>query len=146
MEEIDETQRANEIPYLRISPQNTGVQNRQNFNLEKKESLNPNNFLLHLRLLLRKNFLVQKRSLKSLLIQLLSPIVICIIVYILQVSANSVVGQAVEEPPIHSIGKIPQCYFSEENPSNCSSITYAIVVSFFTLIYYEFDCLRTENV
>jgi len=95
----------------------------------KKKITGTNSFLLHLGLLLRKNYLVQKRSLKSLIIQLLAPIFICLIVYILQLSANSVVGQAIEEPPINPIGKIPQCFLNEENPTNCSTITYGIVVS-----------------
>ncbi len=100
---------------------------------EKKKVHKSQKFLLNLQLLLRKNFLVQKRSVKSLSIQLFSPIVICILLYILQLSANSVVGQAVEEPPIVSLEPIPQCYFNYFDPQNCSTITYGVIVILFFL-------------
>ena len=87
-------------------------------------------FTFQLNLLLTKNLLVQKRSLKSLFMQLFAPIMICLLVYLLQTSANSVVGQSVKEPPIIAIDKVPQC-IGGGTPTNCSSITYAVVVILF---------------
>lgn len=104
------------------------VDNQNQLNLNTRETKKKHGFFMHLRLLLRKNYFVQKRSLKSLLIQLFMPIAICGIIYLLQLSANSVVGKAVTDPDISAIGKIPQCFFNPENPNNCSTITYGIVV------------------
>ncbi len=98
------------------------------------------NFMFQLKLLLTKNLLVQKRSLKSLLIQLFAPILICILIYFLQLSANSVVGQSVTNPPIISIDKVPQCV-GGTTPTNCSSLTYAVVVKNFTFLKLVYSIL-----
>jgi len=102
------------------------------------------NFMFQLKLLLTKNFLVQKRSLKSLLMQLLAPIVICFLIYILQLSANSVVGQSVTNPPIISIDKVPQCV-GGTTPTNCSSLTYAVVGKSEPWIHSVIDYVAKDN-
>ena len=87
------------------------------------------NFVLHLKLLLKKNILIQKRSLRTLGFQLLMPLIICGIIYILQISANDVVGEAVAEPSITSFGKVPRCFYRPDSPNNCSSIVYGVIVN-----------------
>lgn len=91
------------------------------------------NFALQLKLLLKKNILIQKRSLKTLGFQLLMPLIICGVIYILQISANGVVGEAVEEPPITTFGKVPRCFYRPDSPNNCSTIVYGVIVNLLIL-------------
>jgi len=101
-------------------------------------------FGFQLKLLMTKNLLVQKRSLKSLFMQLFAPIGICLIIYILQLSANSVVGQSVKDPPIISIDKVPRCVGGGD-PTNCSSLTYAVVGKSEPWIHSVIDYVAKDN-
>jgi len=96
------------------------------FDIEEKQQ---NPFWLHLSLLLKKNWFIQKRSIRLSLLQLLAPLFACLFIYWLQsVADNLAVGSEVN-PEILSIQKIPRCFYNGPDPTNCTTVTYSIIVS-----------------
>ena len=90
-------------------------------------------FLLHVGLLLKKNFTLQKRSLRTTLVQYWAPLIGCYIILVLQGLQDNIVSGIQIESPIDTIGKIPKCFGTETNPDDCISIAYATVVSILTV-------------
>lgn len=90
-------------------------------------------FLLHVGLLLKKNFTLQKRSLRTTLVQYWAPLIGCYIILVLQGLQDNIVAGTLIETPISTIGKIPKCFGTETHPDDCISIAYATVVSIFSM-------------
>ena len=89
-------------------------------------------FLLNLILLLRKNYLIQLRSPRALLLQLVAPFFVCILILQLQNLSVNVASQTEVNPKIGHIDPIPRCFYSAEDPDNCVTIVYGIIVSLST--------------
>ena len=85
-------------------------------------------FLLHLKLLLHKNYLIQIRSIRALLLQIFAPLLVCLLIQEWQYLATSVTSGVQIESPINPIGNIPKCFFVPEDPDNCLTIAYGIIV------------------
>lgn len=108
-------------------------------NLEKKKLISTNeeetkiirDFILHLSLLLRKNFLIHKRSIKSTLFQLLSPFLASFLLFCWQTLTTTITSQNEIDSPILKIQKLDKCFYSYENPNDCYTLTYGIIVSNF---------------
>ena len=100
--------------------------------LRRKNKAPPENkFLLHLGLLLRKNFLVQIRSPRALLFQLLAPILVCYLIVEWQKIGDSKFTEVEIDSPIRSYGNINRCYHTLEDPNNCTTIAYGILVTYY---------------
>lgn len=85
-------------------------------------------FFLHLKLLLHKNYLIQIRSIRALLLQCFTPLLVCLLLQEWQYLATSVTSGVQIDSPIHPIGNIPKCFFTPEDPDNCLTIAYGIIV------------------
>ncbi len=99
-----------------------------------------NKFLLHLGLLLRKNYLVQLRSPKALLFQLLAPLLICFLIVEWQKIGDSKFTEIEIDSPIKQISGIERCYYTLEDPDNCLTIAYGILVNI-SLLKYSYKYL-----
>jgi len=86
-----------------------------------------NDFILHLSLLLRKNWIIQKRSIRLSLLQLLSPFFVCIFLSWMQSVTSGIANQIEANPSIIEIGKIPRCEPGPDALDNCVTILYSII-------------------
>lgn len=94
-------------------------------------------FILHITLLLRKNFILQKRSLKTTMAQYWAPLVACYLILLLQNLGNDLTSGVVIESQIDTIGKIPRCYGPTSDPKNCTSLAYAVAVYTYNFFLYN---------
>lgn len=83
------------------------------------------NFFLHLRLLLKKNYLLFSRNLKPTLCQVLAPVFFCLIIIFFQATASGWANYELIKPPDMRLSPVPKCI----GRYDCITIGYSIIVS-----------------
>jgi len=90
---------------------------------------NENKFLLHLGLLLKKNYIVQRRSPRALLFQIIIPFIVCILINYWQHLAEDIFSGVEIDSKIIPVSNIPRCFHSLDDPNNCKTVVYSIIVT-----------------
>jgi hypothetical protein len=125
-----------ELTQLSLSnDSNQRLEKRKLISSTEEESNSLRDFALHLSLLLKKNFLIHKRSLKSTLFQILSPFLASFLLFCWQNLSTSITSQNEVDSPIMKIEKLDRCFYSYENPNDCFTLTYGVIV-ILTFFYY----------
>ena len=86
-------------------------------------------FFLHLSLLLKKNYLIHKRSKKTTLFQILSPILVSFMIICWQNLANDMTNRREINPPTNKIASLEKCFFQKDSPNDCATLAYGVLVS-----------------
>jgi hypothetical protein len=116
----------------------------------EKDALNPSmnnkmkplkDFWLYLSLLLNKNYIITKRSWKLTLFQIMSPFIVTMMLWCWQNFSDAISYQIEKEPPIYPLPKLERCYYNREDPDNCTTLAYAVVVSFYSWFLARLFCL-----
>jgi hypothetical protein len=89
-------------------------------------------FFLYVSLLLKKNYLIHKRSFRTTFFQMISPFLVGLMLLYWQYCADSISYQVDKEPPIYTFPKLSRCYYNRENPDDCITVAYAVVVRIFS--------------
>lgn len=76
---------------------------------EKVEVSILSRWFLHLKLLLRKNFLLYKRNYRTTLFQILTPIIVCLFLVILQAIADDVLDYSDVNTSVYEMDTFPKC-------------------------------------
>jgi len=95
-----------------------------------------NKFLLHLSLLLKKNYIIQRRSPRTLMFQILTPFLVCLLILYWQSLAESVFSGIEIDSKISPISNIQKCFHSLDDPDNCNTIVYSIIVPLFFSVMF----------
>jgi len=82
----------------------------------------------HIGLLTWKNALIHRRSWKSTVCQLVSPFVLCFILFAWQLVANSLAEKTLLDPPIFPVGTLPKCIPATKD-DNCTTLGIAMIGS-----------------
>ena len=85
-------------------------------------------FLSHLKLLLIKNYTVQKRTRKQTYLQLFSPLLISFLIFALQFKIDRIAHLTLIDQPKHLLEPIPKCIYTDDNPNDCLTIAYSVIV------------------
>ena len=83
-------------------------------------------FFLHLKLLTWKNYLVHNRNKKITFCQMISPVVLCFILFGFQLIVNSFSNETILNPPVSIATPLQTCI--PGNSGTCVSLGYTIVV------------------
>lgn len=94
-----------------------------NHDLVNRSSLET--FCLHLKLLLKKNYLLFSRNLKPTLCQALAPVFFCLIIIFFQATASGWANYEQTRPPDMPLHAVPKCH----GKYDCITIGYSIIVS-----------------
>ncbi|EAR94681.1 transporter family ABC domain protein (macronuclear) [Tetrahymena thermophila SB210] len=81
----------------------------------------------HTKILLWKNFIIQKRNLKSLLFILFGPLIICSIIIGFQYLADDQTQHSDKSPPLHPMQPIIPCAKYSDDPDNCFTFGYGVI-------------------
>ena len=104
------------------------------FNTINREIQPIRQFILHLGLLLKKNYILQTRSKKTFYLQVLSPFLVCLAIMLWQIISDEITNHVELNPPSMNIPLIPKCLDREGNNNDCSTIVYSVIVSLFILV------------
>ena len=85
-------------------------------------------FMLHLKLLLAKNYIIQKRTRKQTYLQILSPFLISLLIFVLQYKIDEISHLKLVDQPKKLIEPMPKCFYNDDNPNDCFTIAYSVVV------------------
>ena len=85
-------------------------------------------FISHLKLLLIKNYTVQKRTRKQTYLQLFSPLLISFLIFALQFKIDRIAHLTLIDQPKHLLEPIPKCIYTDDNPNDCLTIAYSVIV------------------
>lgn len=91
------------------------------------EQFNPT-FGGHLKILLWKQYLTHKRSMKGIVCIALSPLILCLFLFLSQIIANNQIAVSYPDPPTAPLGTINKCISGAG--TTCITIGYAIIVNF----------------
>ena len=78
---------------------------------------------MHLGLLLRKNFWIFRRNIKLTVVQLLAPILFCLLIVFFQWKTTQWAGQEDFNPGVIELSKIPHCV----GDADCITVAYSII-------------------
>ncbi len=97
---------------------------------QSHELANPKkpSFGTHFKVLLRKQYLTQIRNKKSLFCLALSPFLLCLILYLIQLTVSMGLRYEEPNPPVSTAGNFQACK-PHKGFSSCISIGYGIFVS-----------------
>ncbi|KAL4471570.1 hypothetical protein ABPG74_008463 [Tetrahymena malaccensis] len=102
--------------------------------IESEVNLNKSNLMgqfpgiwQHTKILLWKNFIIQKRNLKGLLFILFGPLVICLIIIGFQYLADDQTQHSDLNPPLHPMAPIIPCEKYQDDPINCFTFGYGVI-------------------
>ena len=99
-----------------------------NSNLPRSQMTPSKQFFLHLKLLTWKNYLVHRRSLKTSLCQIFSPIVLCLILLGFQSIANQLTNYTNVNPSNLVANPLPPC--TPGVTDTCTTLGYVVIVIF----------------
>jgi len=99
-------------------------------NLGQQDEANIGSSSSHLKVLLWKQYLTQTRSKKSILCVFLSPFILCVILFLIQLTVSAGLKYENPDPPITDAGTFQKCT-PLKGFDNCISIGYGIFVRFF---------------
>ena len=104
-----------------------------------------NDFVLHLALLLKKNWIIQKRSKLLSMLLIFSPFFVCLFLSWMQSVTSGIAGQIEANPQITDLVKIPPCSPGPgpgpDATNDCVTILYSVIVSIFSLGSQSFSLL-----
>lgn len=80
-------------------------------------------FIVHLKLLLLKNYWLFRRNLKMSLIQIFAPVFFCLLIVFFQVKSSSWAAKEVYNTPQNPISAMPRC----SGDPDCLTIGYSII-------------------
>lgn len=87
-------------------------------------------FFTHLKVLIWKQYLTQIRSKKNIICICLSPFILCLILFLIQVTVSAGLQYDNPSPLVTPAAPFPKCT-PMRGASSCVSIGYGILVSFF---------------
>ncbi|KAL4511800.1 hypothetical protein ABPG72_012645 [Tetrahymena utriculariae] len=132
-EEIEESKNDLQQHLLEAQDAQRAISNEGSI-AESEVNLNKSNLMgvfpgiwQHTKILLWKNFIIQKRNLKSLLFILFGPLLICSIIIGFQYIANDQTQHSDLNPPIHPMTPFVPCSEYSDDPKNCFTFGYGVI-------------------
>lgn len=98
----------------------------------------------HIGLLTWKNFLLQKRNWKATVCQMVSPLILCFILFAWQIVANSIAEKTLLDPPITPVSGLPKCV-PKARGENCTTLGIALIVTYHFIIGFIFLFFARET-
>ncbi|KAL4479229.1 hypothetical protein ABPG72_011441 [Tetrahymena utriculariae] len=117
--------------------------------LHKEMRLNKKSLLakaiIHIKLMMQKNFLIMKKNQKTTLFQLSSPLIVCVLLTIWQTLANNLTKITMIDNQIENVGALPKCIQGTGQLEECITIAYGVIGEKEQWIDHTLDFLALQN-
>lgn len=95
--------------------------------IDKPKTSNSSEFVSHVKVLLWKQYLTHARSKKSIICIAISPLILCLLLYLIQVTVTDGLKYENPNPPVIPAGNFEACT-PLRGFNNCTSIGYGLFV------------------